>query len=461
MAAWLVGASSGFANKIITSPLPEVVEVCVGQDTTICVYALPLLAGDQLRYQWYKDGNPIPGENGPCLTIRNPQLVDDWSVYEVLVESYYISGGGQTIVTGSERSGTTLRVYTPPTILAQPQNWSGCEGRTLTLSVSVDGSGVSFQWYKDGQPVAGANSPTYTTVASPDRHNGTWWCVITGPCGTITTDQVQVTVKRLPQITKQPSSVAECVGRQVTLSVETSGDQPLSYQWYRNGVPVGTGQNYSFTMDRTTEGEYWVIVSNECGQVQSRRVVVTAYLPPQITLQPQGGQYPVGSRVVLRVEATGKLPLNYQWQKDGQDIPGATSSSYVIQSFQPGDRGRYRCKVSNDCGEVWSNEALLDTTGGVSVPEVVEQNGYALHRILPTPTSGTASVRFATPGIAPVRLALYDTYGRLLTTLFEAAVVGERSLLLNTEQLGIAPGVYILRLEAPGTVLNQPLIVTR
>ncbi|MCS7170627.1 MAG: immunoglobulin domain-containing protein, partial [Candidatus Kapabacteria bacterium] len=316
-AIWLGSASIGMANKIITSPLPETVEVCIGQDTTICVYATPLVAGDQLRYKWYKDDTLIPGEEGPCLTIRNPQLADDWSIYEVQVESYHVTGGGQIVVTASERSGTTLRVYEPPTITAQPQNWSGCEGRTLTLSVSVSGSGLSFQWYRDGQPVQGANNPTYTGIASPQRHNGVWWCVITGPCGTITTDRVQVEVRELPQITRQPSSIAECVGRQISLTVEASGYTPLTYQWYRNGVPVGTGQTYTFTADRTTEGEYWVVVSNQCGQVQSRRVVVTAYLPPQITLQPQGGTWQEGQRVVLRVESTGKLPLNYQWQKDG------------------------------------------------------------------------------------------------------------------------------------------------
>ncbi len=447
------------ANKIITTPLPETVEVCIGQDTTICVYATPLVAGDQLRYRWYKDGTVIPGEEGPCLTIRNPQLSDDWSLYEVEVESYYITGGGQTVVTGSERSATTLRVYEPSTIITQPQNWSGCEGRLLTLSVSVSGTGLSFQWYKDGQPVPGASSSTYSTVAS-QSHNGTWWCLITGPCGSLTTDQVQVTVKELPQITKQPNSAAACVGERVTLSVEATGYAPLNYQWYRNGVPVGTGQSHTFTMDPTTAGEYWATVSNECGQVTSRRVTVVAYLPPQIISQPQGGRWQVGQRIVLRVEATGKLPLNYQWQKDGQDIPGATSNTYVINSATIGDAGRYRCKVRNDCGEVWSNEADV-TIEPISAPETATHDGYVLYRIEPMPVTTAATVRFVAPGTAPVRLVLYDLYGRAVATLAEGSIAGEQRLLLSPDRLGIAPGVYSVRLEASGIALSQPLVFLR
>lgn len=460
MLLWLSTVFPGTvrANKIITGPLPETVEVCLGRDTTICVYAMPLVAGDQLRYRWYKNGNLIPGEEGPCLTIRNPQLADDWSTYEVLVQSYYTSGT-QVIVTGEERSATTLRVFPPPTIVSQPQNWSGCEGSTLSLSVTVsDAAGLSFQWYKDGVPIPGADAATYVTRASADRHTGTWWCVISGPCGTLTTDQVQVQVRKAPRITRRPTAIAECVGRQVSLTVAAEGDQPLQYQWYRNGVPVGTGQTLTFTIDRTTEGSYTVTVSNSCGSMTTDPVSVVALLPPQITSQPQDVEAPSGSRVVLRVEATGTLPFSYQWQKDGQDIPGATSQTYVINNMQQSDGGRYRCKVSNQCGEVWSNEAEVRV---ISVPEHVEQNGYVLSRVSPLPVTGTAVVRFSVPGTSPIRLSLYDAYGRKVATVLEGSAVGAQQHVLNVEALGLAPGVYALRLEAAGVVLSQPFVVAR
>ncbi len=460
MFLWMSAALSGtlLANKIITGPLPETVEVCLGHDTTICVYATPLVAGDQLRYQWYKNGDLIPGEEGPCLTIRNPQLADDWSTYEVLVQSYYVSGS-QVIVTGEERSATTLRVFPPPTIVSQPQNWSGCEGTTLSLSVVVsDAAGLSFQWYKDGVPVPGADAATYVTRASADRHAGTWWCVISGPCGTLTTDQVQVQVRKAPRITRRPAATAECVGRQVSLTVEAEGDQPLQYQWYRNGVPVGTGQTLTFTMDRTTEGNYTVTVSNSCGSITTDPISVVALLPPQITSQPQDVQASSGSRVVLRVEATGTLPFSYQWQKDGQDIPGATSQTYVIENVQKSDEGRYRCKVSNQCGEVWSNEAEVRL---ISVPENSAQSSSTRVSITPLPVTGTATVRFVAPGTSPVHLSLYDAYGRQLLTVAEGTFVGEHRLQLNVEALGLAAGVYVLRLEAPGSVLSQPFVVVR
>ncbi|MEN3027485.1 MAG: immunoglobulin domain-containing protein, partial [Chlorobiota bacterium] len=228
----------------------------------------------------------------------------------------------------------------------------------------------------------------------------------------------------------------------------------------RNGVPVGTGQAYSFTVDRSTEGEYWVVVSNQCGQTQSRRVVVTAYLPPQITLQPQSVRVSQGQRIVLRVEATGKLPLRYQWQKNGQDIPGATSNTYVIERAQKADEGRYRCRVQNDCGEASSNEAEV-VVEAVSVSSGTEAGGYRLYPVTPSPAVGTALVRFVAPGMNPIRLALYDAYGRRVATVVEGNFEDEHTLWLRPEEFGLAPGVYMLRLETRDVMLQQPFVVVR
>ena len=58
------------------------------------------------------------------------------------------------------------------------------------------------------------------------------------------------------------------------------------------------------------------------------------------------------------VEATGDN-LMYQWQKDGDDIPGANSDKYYIYDAMESDEGEYRCVVSNVAGMVTSNAANL------------------------------------------------------------------------------------------------------
>jgi len=456
-----------FASKIIVASLPSVVEVCVGRDTTLCIVAQPLLVGDQLRYQWYRDGQLLSGETGPCLTIRNPQLSDDWAIYEVRVESYYVDQQGQVRVNGSESSTMTVRVSPPVQITAQPQNWTGCEGQQLNLNIGYTGGAIGFQWYHNGAEVPGANSETFSKIATV-ADSGTWWCVVKSPCGDVVSNQVQVRVLELPRISRQPSSVAECLGRQVTLSVEAAGSLPFTYQWYRNNIPVGTGSSYTFTVDQNTEGEYWVVVSNTCGNVTSRRVQVVAYRAPQIIAQPQGGQFSQGSRIVLRVEATGKLPLTYRWQRNGVDLQdggGITGSQTSTLTIFPADSaahgGRYRCKVSNDCGEVWSSEAEVEITV-VGVQQDITAGGYRLWQAEPTPAAEQAWVRLQTPGTERVVVRLYDAYGRERALLFEGLLgAGEHRIPVDVLQLGLSPGVYMVRLESPSVMLYRPLVVVR
>ena len=49
----------------------------------------------------------------------------------------------------------------------------------------------------------------------------------------------------------------------------------------------------------------------------------------------------------LSVAATGAAALTYQWRKDGQDIPGAVSSSYTIAFAAGTDAGNYSVVVAN------------------------------------------------------------------------------------------------------------------
>lgn len=73
-----------------------------------------------------------------------------------------------------------------------------------------------------------------------------------------------------------------------------------------------------------------------------------------------------GASTQFNVVATGSGTLSYQWQKDGIDIPGATSSSFSLASAQPWHIGDYRVKITNPAGTVTSQVATLTLNGVVS-----------------------------------------------------------------------------------------------
>ena len=52
---------------------------------------------------------------------------------------------------------------TAPAITAQPASTSVVSGNTATFTVMATGSGLTYQWQKNGAPIGGATAASYTT----------------------------------------------------------------------------------------------------------------------------------------------------------------------------------------------------------------------------------------------------------------------------------------------------------
>ncbi len=94
---------------------------------------------------------------------------------------------------------------------------------------------------------------------------------------------------------------------------------------------------------------------------------VNGPVAPYITAQPANQTVAPGQAATFSVGAAGAAPLNYQWQKNGADIPGATSSSYTTPVTTASDSGEmFRVMISNTAGSVTSNSATLTVTAGTA-----------------------------------------------------------------------------------------------
>jgi glucose/arabinose dehydrogenase len=105
------------------------------------------------------------------------------------------------------------------------------------------------------------------------------------------------------------------------------------------------------------------------------RVRFTANSAPSITAHPANRTVSAGQSASFTVAASGTAPLRYQWQRNGANISGATSTTYTLQSTVPADNGStFRAVVSNDFGSATSNVATLTVlsnnapTGSISSP---------------------------------------------------------------------------------------------
>jgi hypothetical protein len=68
------------------------------------------------------------------------------------------------------------------------------EGATFTLSVAVSGLSPSFQWYKDNELLAGANSANLLFVNATAADSGTYHVVVNNEINSVTSSSAQVTV---------------------------------------------------------------------------------------------------------------------------------------------------------------------------------------------------------------------------------------------------------------------------
>ncbi|HWR26517.1 MAG TPA: PGF-pre-PGF domain-containing protein, partial [candidate division Zixibacteria bacterium] len=90
-------------------------------------------------------------------------------------------------------------------------------------------------------------------------------------------------------------------------------------------------------------------------------------LPPIIVIQPVDQKVAAGQSATFSVSATGKLPLSYQWKKNGVAIFGATGPSYTTPSSNASDNGStFNVVVTNSMGSVASNAAILTVTSSTS-----------------------------------------------------------------------------------------------
>jgi hypothetical protein len=80
---------------------------------------------------------------------------------------------------------------------------------------------------------------------------------------------------------------------------------------------------------------------------------------PVITLQPTGTTNSAVAGFTVSVTATGTPPLVYQWQLDGINISGATTSSYRQSPATANQSGKYTCVVNNNYGSVTSAAATV------------------------------------------------------------------------------------------------------
>jgi len=197
-------------------------------------FAVSAIGTGPLTYQWLTNGAPLNSVTGTNLVVTNAQD-GNATFYQVVVSSPYGSAASSVV---------TLTVLDPPTIFSQPVSEVADAGQTAVLSVVAGGaSPLGYQWYFNSIPLA--NQTNASLIFNPIQTNnaGNFFVVASNQVGSVTSSVAALTVLVPPAITVPPLNGLAALGSNATLFVTATGTQPLSYQWYFNGVPLVNGSN--------------------------------------------------------------------------------------------------------------------------------------------------------------------------------------------------------------------------
>ena len=213
-------------------------------------------------------------------------------------------------------------------ITKQPTNAAAPNGKSLSVTVTAKGEGLTYKWYYKNKSMAKFVESTSTTsdTYSVDkmtllRDGRQLYCIVTDKYGnSVTSDIVTLYIGNPVKITKQPKNVSGKIGEKVKVTVSATGDG-LTYKWYYKNkgaskfLYTSTFDNkpaYTVTMDDTRDGrQIYCVITDKYG-VEIKTNTVTIGLPAVITKQPSNASAAIGSTIKTTVSASGH-GLTYQW----------------------------------------------------------------------------------------------------------------------------------------------------
>lgn len=358
-----VPLTPGYPVAITTQPAD--VEACFNTNTSFSVAA----SGSQLSYQWQvsTDGDNysnIPGAKSATLQLNNVSIALNGNKYRVV-----ITGSCST----ETSDAATLTVADKAVITTQPKSHTICEGGAATLSATVTGLNLSYQWQvstDDGTSFAnvnGAVTPTLNLNSAIATMNGYQYrLMISGGCGPdIFTDIVTLTVRMLPVLTANPSPVTICDGGNAVFAVAGTGTG-ISYQWEvnKNGDiwTALTGEvkatlNLSRVTTTMSGQRYRCVISGACNTTAtSEAVMLTVNSVAAVTGQPQSITVCSNDNASFEVAANNDA-VTYQWQVSTNNgiswsnISGAANAKLTVNEVSVAMNGNvYRALVKGQCG---------------------------------------------------------------------------------------------------------------
>ncbi len=342
---------------------PQSIEAVEGRPATFSVNAQ---GPGILSYQWFFNGNPVPGIHGRSYTI--PAVSNEY-----IGEYYVVVSSRDESVTSSTAELSYQQLE--PEIFWQMRDIDVVNGNEQYLQVLAGGTGpFTYQWYHNDVAIAGAVNPSYRIPSMSESNQGIYHVEITGLLGTIESDRFEVRF------------------------IDTPWDQwrwrnplPLTYTMndvrYIEGEFIAVGDGG--TLARSPDGKYWKTESFQMMQYMDQ----VAY---------GAGTYVIGGRLGEVLRSTD----GHTWTKHNTG-QSSTISELEYHAGQFIARTSYGYVLTSTDGTSWSIPNQINFNG---FSEIILHGGQVFALKSNTLYSSSDGVNWSShsPGFSIDRLYSFD-----------------------------------------------------
>jgi hypothetical protein len=334
--------------------------------------------------QWMRNDIPIPNANGPTFLVTGPVVLGD-----IITCAVTASNGISSINPGISNSiGPIGETYVVPVITSVVLSGPSVVGSELVAVVEI-GAGfplptISYTW----SGVTGTPTGNRYTILPEDAGASISVSArasnIQGDSSSVSSNSIGpvVPADAAPTVASLAISGNPVVGQTLTAVVGPVAGYPaptLTYTWTGvSGTP--TGNTYvPVSADSGKMIGCSVVATNSVGSSPPRiattvgPIVIPSELePPRNITPPALSGYAVVSQALTATSGTWNTittpNLDYQWQRNGVNIPSATGSVYILQAPDVGALITWEVRATNANGSTMAETPAVGPISAIVAP---------------------------------------------------------------------------------------------
>ncbi len=325
-------------------------EVCEGGQTMLAAYVQGGLGTPS--YQWYKNGNLLPGETN--ATIMTDPL------YSSVTATYSVNVVMSTVGCDATNNFEAHTIVVPAPVVDITGNTNTCPGGTVTLTAVVSGGvandNYSYQWYRVSNGIStainGATTSVYTTSPLLLGDSYEYYVTINSFVSGCSASSGTVEANVVPEPTVSITGAnAVCEGGVLTLTALVQGGiQPVNYTYtwtYQQGTNSGSYQTTTpvFQLPATLPANdaaspyvFNVSVMSDnfhCDAVSASHIV-NIYAVPSVTITLDHSVVCSGGSVTATAHVTPVGTYNYVWTVNGT-VQGINAATLTMNNLPIGN----------------------------------------------------------------------------------------------------------------------------